>query len=59
MAALKLIILGNVPLLCFASSTGATRRQCPHFSQAEMAALKLTILNKNQRRHTLPLPTLR
>eukprot|EP00973_Karenia_brevis_P087537 12137833-Karenia_brevis.AAC.1 len=58
MAALKLIMLGSTPMLCFSSSTGATRCHYPPFSQAEMAALKLITSSKKQWRHTLPLPTL-
>eukprot|EP00973_Karenia_brevis_P075959 10552778-Karenia_brevis.AAC.1 len=41
MAALKLIILGDMPLLRISSSNGTTRCHCTRSSQAEMAALKL------------------
>eukprot|EP00973_Karenia_brevis_P047765 6630575-Karenia_brevis.AAC.1 len=67
MAALKLITLGNRPLLCISLRNGATRCHCPPFSQAEMAALKLNTFGRQQApaehlienlRHMLPLSTL-
>eukprot|EP00973_Karenia_brevis_P033725 4651166-Karenia_brevis.AAC.1 len=41
MAALKLITLGDRPLLRIQSSQGATCCHCPPFTHAEMAALEL------------------
>eukprot|EP00973_Karenia_brevis_P022071 3035183-Karenia_brevis.AAC.1 len=41
MAALKLITSLDKPRLRISSNNGATRCNCPPFSQAEMAALKL------------------